>query len=122
LIKTIATILVHRFNQEFLITFGQLYFKRFSAIRSKRLTRLHYAHSHVTSQGPKRVLIPAGRERKQMTFFLKMGRGLSVNEKGHAPRRSVRTCLPILPHISPPFAARLWPQIRFRNSIHTSQS
>jgi hypothetical protein len=54
------------FNQEFLITFGQLYFKRFSAIRSKRLTHLHYAHSHVTSQGPNRVLIPAGRERKQI--------------------------------------------------------
>jgi hypothetical protein len=71
---------LHYFNNGFLITRGQLHFIQSSVIQNKCFTQLHYAHSPVTSHGPKMIL------------YL-----LVVDDNGYAPH--TRTLLPL--HSSP---------------------
>ena len=48
---------VHCCNKGYLITFGKLHFKQYSATSNKCLNQLQYAHSQVTNCGPNSILL-----------------------------------------------------------------
>jgi len=82
--KNCSIILVLCFNKGFLIKFGQLYSKQSFATWSKYFTQLHYAHSHVTSCGPKRILYLLVVDENGYDLFPHESRGLTVDEKVYA--------------------------------------
>jgi len=48
---------VHCCNKGYLITFGKLHFKQYSATSNKCLNQQQYAHSQVTNSGPNSILL-----------------------------------------------------------------